>query len=248
MKIQKLLFNSLFMAILIFFSSCNKEEGYGGNSSIKGVLVEKFYNDDYSQLIYEKKAADEDIYILFNKSGTISDKVSTTYDGKFEFKYLFPGKYQIYFYSDDTTSAYFENKEFVMDIDLKKNEELDLGQLAKINTVDYNEGSASIKGKVFLINYLNSSSYPNLIVKDITLAQDHEVYLIYGKHPSYDERIRTNYDGTFTFRNLIKGKYKIYLYSEDIRGGTQDIVILKEIEIVNEFDVINLGDIYVEQL
>ena len=247
MNIQTTIRSLLIISLLIFYG-CTKDEGYGGNSSIKGVLTEKFYNDDYSQLIYEKKAADEDIYILFEKNGTISDKVTTAYDGNFEFNYLFPGKYQIFYYSDDTTSAYRDNKEVIIDVELGKNIEHDLGQLIKINTVEYDEGSASIKGRVYKINYLNSSSYPNLVVKDISLAQDQEIYLIYGKHPSFDARIRTNFDGTFNFRNLIKGKYKIYLYSEDIKGGTQNIVISREVEIKSEFEVINLGDIYIEQL
>ena len=239
---------SLLLLTLIFFAGCTKDEGYGGNSHIKGKLIEKVYNDDYSDLIYEQRGIEEDIYIVFEGNGIISDKTTTGYDGSFEFEYLFPGKYQIYYYSDDIHSPYGENTEVVLDIELEKNETYDLGELIKINSIEYNEGSASIKARVFLINYLNSSVYPNLIVKDTSLAFDQEIYIIYGNHATYDDRIRTNYDGTFYFGNLIKGNYKVFLYSEDISGATEDIVIMNEVTITNEFDEIDLGDIYIEQL
>lgn len=237
-----------FFGMLIFTFACKKEEGYGGNSNIKGLLIEKVYNDDYSQMIYEQKAIDEDVYIIFENAKGISDKVTTDFEGRFIFEDLFPGNYQVYYYSDNSASAYGEEKEAKIDIELKKNETLDLGELIKMNSMAYNEGSAGIKGKVFLINYLNSSSYPHLIVKDTSLALDQEIYLIYGNHPTYDDRIRTNYDGTFYFDHLIKGDYKVFLYSEDVKGGTEDIVILKEAKISNEFDEIDLGNIYIEQL
>jgi hypothetical protein len=247
MKIKTTLISLLIVSLLIVFG-CSKDEGYGGDSHIRGTLIEQVYNDDYSQIIYSQYAIEEDIYIVFEDNGIISDKVTTGLDGYFEFKYLFPGNYQIYYYSDDINSAYLENTEVVIDVKLEKNTNQDLGELVKINSIEYDEGSASIKGKVFLINYYNSSFYPNLIVKDTSLALDQEIYIIYGNHATYDDRIRTNYDGTFYFGNLIKGNYKVFLYSEDISGATQDIVIMKEVVITNEFDESDLGDIYIEQL
>lgn len=238
----------LLLFTLLLFTGCSKDEGFGGNSNISGTIVEHVYNDDFSQLIYQRKGIEEDIYIVFEDNGVISDKVTTGLDGRFEFEDLFPGNYKIYYYSEDKTSAYGEDIEVIIDVKLEKNKTLDLGDLIKVNSVAYNEGSASIRGKVFLINYYNSSSYPNLIVKDTSLALDQEVYIIYGNHGTYEDRIRTNYDGTFYFGNLIKGNYKVFLYSEDVSGGTQDIVIMKEATIANEFDKIDFGNIYIEKL
>lgn len=253
MHYQKIMkFKTLFISILSIFAllilGCTKEEGYGGNSHIKGTLIEHVYNDNYSQIIYEKKGSEEDIYITFENNDIVNDKVTSGYDGDFKFEYLFPGNYQIYYYSDDTSSAYSDNIQVIIDIKLGKNETVDLGELIRINSIAYNEGSAKIKGRVFLINYLNSSTYPNLIVKDTSLALDQEIYLIFGNHASYDDRIRTNYDGSFFFGNLIKGNYKVFLYSEDISGKTEDIVIMRDILITSEFEEIDLGDIYIEQL
>ncbi len=234
--------------MLILNSGCSKDEGYGGNSHIKGTLLEKVYNDDYSEVIYEQAAIDEDIFIMFENNGIVSDKVATGYNGQFEFEYLFPGTYQIFYYSDDTASAYNENKEIIIEVELGKNENADVGELTKINTTDYDEGSASISGTVYLINYLNSSTWPNLVVKDISLAQEEDIYITYGNHSFYDERIKTQHDGTYKFSNLIKGSYKIFLYTEDVTGGTEDIVIIEEVNITDEFENVKIDDIYIEQL
>ena len=46
-------------------SSCEKSEGPGGTGSIAGTVMEQFYNDDYSLLILEKPAVDEEIFIVY---------------------------------------------------------------------------------------------------------------------------------------------------------------------------------------
>ncbi len=247
MKSKTLIF-SLFSISLFLLGGCTKGEGYGGTALIKGTLIEKVYNDDFSELIYEQKAIDEDIFIVFENNGIVSDKVTTGIDGQFEFEQLFPGNYQIYYYSENQNSAYGEDIEVIVDVELDKNSTKDLGELIKVKSIDYDKGSASIKGRVFLINYLNSSEYPNLIIKDISLAQDEDIFITYGNHTFHDDKIETTYDGTFLFQNLIKGNYKIFLYSEDLSGGTEDIVIMKEVSISSEFAEIDLGDIYIEKL
>ena len=236
------------VASLAILSSCAKDEGFGGNSHIKGQLTERVYNSDYSILLYEQPAADEDVYIVFGDDEFVSDDMKTDYDGRFEFSYLREGDYSIYFYSDDTLSAYNENKVLAYDINLDKKETIDMGQMYVVKTRDFDEGSATIKGRVLLINYKSSSEYPNMIVKDTSLAQEENIYLVYGDHETYDDRIDTHYDGTFQFENLIKGQFQIYLYSEDIAGGTQDIVISRDVEITQDSETIDLGDIYIEQL
>jgi hypothetical protein len=244
---SKIIVVSLLCASLAFTWSCAKEEGYGGNSHIKGTIIEKVYNDDYSELIYEQNCFDEEVFIVF-QDGVIGDKGNTNFNGLFQFEYLFPGNYQIYYYSDNQSSAYGDNIEIVVDVELKKNETIDLGELIKKSSVQFDDGSAAISGQVYLINYLNSSQWPNLLVKDTSFAQDHEVYLVYGEHNFFDERIHTHHNGTFLFPDLIKGKYTVYLYSEDVTGGTEDVVVSFDVEIVSEFEELDLGTIYIEQL
>lgn len=232
----------------LLFASCAKEEGFGGNSHIKGTIIEKVYNDDFSLLLYEQPAADEDVFIVFGKDDFAGEDVKTDYNGQFKFSYLHPGDYQIFYYSDDSLSAYQENTAFVHQINLGKKETIDMGELTIVNSIAFDQGNATIKGRVYLINYKNSSVYPNLEVKDTTFAQEENIYVRYGNHPFYDDKIDTQHDGTFFFQYLIKGKYEIYLYSEDVSGGTQDIIITRNVEITQESEIIDLGNIYIEQL
>ncbi|PCI93449.1 MAG: hypothetical protein COB15_16400 [Flavobacteriales bacterium] len=46
-------------------------------------------------------------------------------------------------------------------------------------------------------------------------APDYDVYIIYGdKDDVYDDDMKTNFDGTFQFKNLREGSYRIYTYTK----------------------------------
>jgi hypothetical protein len=92
------------MLILLFtFISCEKDAGEGGNSSIYGKVWVRDYNANFTLLMYSYYGQDEDVFIVYGDNKSYSDKVSTNYDGTFEFKYLRPGKYTLYSYSKDST-------------------------------------------------------------------------------------------------------------------------------------------------
>ena len=100
---MKIVFLSFLFVLLPL--SCQKSEGLGGTGSISGTITEQFYNDDFSLLIYEKPAVDEEVYIVFGKSEELGNRVRTNQLGQFRFKFLYPGDYQVYFISGDSTSA-----------------------------------------------------------------------------------------------------------------------------------------------
>lgn len=94
----------LFLIILFvsfFFSSCKKEAGEGGKASISGKVWLKEYNSNFSTLQLEREAFDEYVYIQYGDDISYGDRIKTSYDGSYEFKYLRPGKYKIYCYSKD---------------------------------------------------------------------------------------------------------------------------------------------------
>lgn len=239
---------SSLVLLLLFVKGCEKTEGYGGTSTISGTIITTYYNDDYSELIKESPAVDEDVFLLFGDSEIVGDKVSTGPGGAFKFEYLRPGNYTVYFMSEDSTSAETKEQVVSFDVELLAAEDKDLGTLTEIKSLDYDEGTAKISGVIRLINYKNSSQYPFLEVKDTSFAQDYEVYLIYGTHTYYDERIRTSYDGSFEFNHLIPGNYIVFTFSEDVKGATEDITIIREITIEEEDQEIQLDEIIVEQL
>ena len=230
------------------FFACTQSEGYGGNSGIKGQLVKKFYNDDYSLLIREEPAVDEDIFIMFGESDFLGDRVITSSTGAFEFPFLREGDYQLYYMSQDSGSVSTDKKTVIRELTLQPGKVTDLGVLIQYETLDYNDGTSKISGVVKKINYKNTSVYPFLEIKDITFAQEQEVYIIYGDHQFYEERIRTNYNGYFEFSNLIPGSYTVFVYSEDVTGGTEDIVISKQTTITEDGQVITLDEFTIERL
>lgn len=247
MKVRSNIFLILFSLSWVLLA-CEKEEGIGGNSDITGKIVKKIYNDDYSLLLEEVPAKDEDVFLSFGEGNMVNKKTETSFTGEFSFEYLFEGDYKIFYYSKDFETKGQDEVEILKNVSLGKGKTVRLNDLVVYETYDFDEGEATIAGKVMVVNYYNSTTWPNLIVKDITPAQDQEIYLVYGEHKQYDQRIRTNYDGTFAFTNLIKGNYLIYVYSEDVKGGTADIVIEKEVEITSKQQELTLEEITIEKL
>jgi hypothetical protein len=240
------------MAVWLFLvlsaSSCEKTEGRGGTGSISGILMEHFYNDDYSSLIFQKPAVDEEIFILYGEEESVGDRVVTGASGEFRFNYLYPGTYYIYYRSRDSTHVLDRNVEKMYEVKLNKGEDKDLGELQKLSTLDYDEGAAVIRGVVKEIAYDGDSRWPNLVIDYIDFAFEQEVYLTYGNHSFYDDRIRTQHDGSFEFSKLIPGNYLIFLYSEDVTRETDRVVIKREVTITEMDQVVDLGEITIEKI
>jgi hypothetical protein len=119
---------------IILLAACKKDAGDGGNSSIKGHV-----NIDYRITLENPNTytntvngGDRDVYIVYGEHISPDDRVWTNKDGDFEFKYLRPGKYTLYTYSQDTTSTsvtWDENKFAILKlVEIKeRNEQVDAG-------------------------------------------------------------------------------------------------------------------------
>lgn len=101
-------------------------------------------------------------------------------------------------------------------------------------------GSASIKGNVYLYNYNGLGT-----LVDEYNAQDYDVYLIYGTEDVIiDDDTKTSYDGSFEFKYLNKGKYKLFVYSGCISCASgADSVVIQEFEITDKKEIVDLGQI-----
>jgi len=237
----------LLLQTAVFFS-CEKSEGRGGTGSIYGIVMEQFYNDDYSDLLYEKPAVDEEIFVLYGDNGEVGSSTETAMNGEFRFKYLYPGSYTVYFQTEDSTAAFGEDTEKVVQVDLAKGEDLDLGELVKLSSLDYNDGAASIRGVVRVVKYDKDSMWPNLVIEYSDYAYEQEVYLTYGNHTFYDKRIRTQHDGSFEFSGLIPGRYLIVLYTEDVTRVKGRVPVKFEVSITEMDDLVDLGEITIEKI
>ena len=89
---------------VVFLYGCKKEAGEGGNASIKGHVSVRDYNNDFSVLISQYDGFDRYVYIKYGGEGEgFDDRLKTDYEGNFVFENLYPGNYEIYVYSKDST-------------------------------------------------------------------------------------------------------------------------------------------------
>lgn len=81
-------------------------------------------------------------------------------------------------------------------------------------------GNASIHGKIYVKDYNATFT----VLQEEYYAQDQDVYIIYGDDISFSNRTRTNYDGTYEFKYLREGDYRIFVYSKDSANQTNAMV------------------------
>jgi hypothetical protein len=89
-------------------------------------------------------------------------------------------------------------------------------------------GRSSVMGKVHVTDVTGGTQG----VYDIP---DYDVYIIYGdENDIYDDDMKTNYDGTFEFKNLRAGSYRVYAYTKNLPYSSTEpqwIPVFKSIEI-----------------
>ena len=100
---RKLLFPILGICALL--TSCAKEAGEGGNSTIHGYVYG--YDINSSGIVTDSgDAAGQKVYISYGDNTTIDDDVETSYTGEYEFRGLRKGTYTIFAYSQCDTCIF----------------------------------------------------------------------------------------------------------------------------------------------
>lgn len=107
-------------------------------------------------------------------------------------------------------------------------------------------GKSSIKGRLHATNVWNSSCGA-IVNGDEYYAPDEDVYIVYGDDPSYGDRVRSGPDGTFWFRYLRVGTYKIYAYSNDCNDPSGKSASIMTVEITEKNQEIDLGTLEIEK-
>ena len=93
---------------VITVSSCQKGSGEGGKATITGTVMIHEYNFNFTVKRAVYPGADVDVYIIYDGDEEVfyGDKVSTSHNGKYEFKYLREGDYTIFAYTKDPSIDY----------------------------------------------------------------------------------------------------------------------------------------------
>lgn len=103
LKIQN--YCKLLLFSMLLLTACKKGPGEGGDSFIKGYVHATKYNSSFTTALGNYDASDEYVYIIYGDDASYGQRIKTSPDGKFEFKYLRKGNYTVYAYSSDATAA-----------------------------------------------------------------------------------------------------------------------------------------------
>lgn len=90
---------SLVVFSSLLLTSCLKDEGEGGASTIVGRIYAYDYDAEMMNLRAQYYAPDEDVYIIYGQDSIFSDRTRTNHDGYYRFEYLRPGTYKVFAYS-----------------------------------------------------------------------------------------------------------------------------------------------------
>jgi hypothetical protein len=104
-------------------------------------------------------------------------------------------------------------------------------------------GTSTITGRVKVLDYNAEFTHIN----EVYWAQKEEVFIVYGNDSVYSESFKTNYDGTYRFEHLQKGKYQVFCYSKDttglIPGGL--FAVIKDVNISDNGQEVRVEDIVI---
>ncbi len=96
------------LIFLFTFSSCEKEAGEGGTSSIVGSVykIDTYFNvlTQQEDTLFYQLDPEKDVYIIYsdNENEFYDDKVETNWNGQYRFDFLRKGDYTIFTYADST--------------------------------------------------------------------------------------------------------------------------------------------------
>ena len=107
-------------------------------------------------------------------------------------------------------------------------------------------GSATIKGTVFAQNIHQKKA----AVGPDDYVSNEKVFICYGDKPEYDKTYTTGPDGSFIFRYLRKGTYRIFAYSIDTSKQAYNIktpttALSRLVEVGSSNSIVNVTDFVV---
>lgn len=226
-------------AITLTFTSCSKEEGEGGRSSISGTVEGTEITDERAETTeiitvpgHEIKSQD---FILLNTPSSsanyaiwfldINDvKGAPAIAGRTLIKIEFSSSSSS---NIDIATALESTIKNISGTPYNVSRTNDLLTITN-NSLGYVADADNATSK--LIVDVKTQGRNQITLQDGPFA-DEDVYIIYGDEDDiYDDNIKTNFDGTFEFNNLRKGKYKVFAYSKD-ESNTSNPLTAEMVEI-----------------
>jgi len=248
---MKRIFLSLILLNLI---SCSKPEGLGGRSSISGKLEGTISSNSRAEiteitcvaganikhgdyLFLNTTASNSNYYIWFYNTSSPGASPSLTGRLPIQINYN-PSSSNISIASSiETAINAIVGNPFTV---IRNNDVLTITNNVVGEVVDADNGTSKMGVNV-------STQGRDQIILQSGLIANEDVYIIYGTQDNmYDDRTKTNYDGTFQFANLRKGSYRIFAYSQDASLSQPLTPIFKSVNIGKKGDT-NIGTITIEK-
>ena len=100
-------------------------------------------------------------------------------------------------------------------------------------------GSSTIQGSVYIIN----KNAAGAVISEY-LAPKEDVFIVYGDGDvSFDDDVKTSYDGTFKFTGLEEGNYTVFVYEDCNSCASGKQALLYPVEITEKKSTVDLGTI-----
>lgn len=214
MKGHKSFIYSFFFLLLLLFSSCNKDEGLGGSSSVEGYVYNVIHRDDnFSFATDTIPAVKEDVFLIFGDNDDyFGDDVETDKDGFYRFEYLRKGNYIVYAYSQFADGSKEAISQTIHAGSGKNRADTIFIHTGKAY------GTAMIKGTVYAWYYHNGN------YRDDGPGTGMRAYIRHAGEEAFFDDIRV-VNGIFIFQKLLPGNYEIAVETEDKNTEKVDLII-----------------------
>ena len=111
-------------------------------------------------------------------------------------------------------------------------------------------GTSTITGKVIVHDF--DGGFQSPVPIEIHPVAKEDTYIIYGNdHSTYDDNYKTSFDGSYEFKHLQKGIYRLFAYSKDSTGAKTGLLknlkipVFIDVEITSNGSTINAPDIII---
>ena len=229
----------LLIPIACLITACNKDEGFGGSSSLEGYVYEVRHNDDnFSFQTDIFPSLDKDVFIEFGDDLNIGQRIRSGRDGYFRFDYLRKGIYTVYALSDFADGR----KEAVTrTVNVS-------GKLHRADTIFIHTGKASgtamIRGSVMVRFYNKGQLVVDNTGKSLFPAIETRVFIKNkGEETAFND-VRVGDKGIFIFQKIQPGKsYEIYVDTEVQIGDIFKHIlkpVYREIDVKSPYTIYDL--------
>jgi hypothetical protein len=228
----------LFIDLFIFIS-CNKDEGFGGSSSLEGYVYNVVHNENnYSFTTDTFPALDKDVFLEFGGDYSIGERIRTGREGYYRFDYLRKGNYTVYALSD-----FADNSKDPVARKIKVNDGLNKADTIFVHTGKA-AGIAQIRGVVW-VKYYNKGSLIRVQGKDSIPAVETRVFIKnIGEETSFGDA-RVSDSGVFIFQKIQPNKqYEVSVNTEVPGENNKKILfpLVKKINVGKAYQTYPLDD------